>query len=198
MRPGYAVNDIVDLLLHYSISFRNFSLRNALRGKSPNFSDFGFSNFMARMRFAGASHSCASTFFVHVCGIVFGFTQKQVIWILASAHIALMADKQAIGYRAIVNHVRNSMSKESAIGRTNGCVTSFGVDASLPQPTFIRVLWRYMFPEQFFKGFSLGAGFGRRLGIMGLHKNLQFLCQAWDAANVARHFSLGTTGVIVA
>lgn len=34
-------------------------------------------------------------------------------------------------------------------------------------------------------------------GIMGLHKNLHFLCQAWDVRSVARHFSLGITPVIL-
>ena len=34
-------------------------------------------------------------------------------------------------------------------------------------------------------------------GIMGLHENLHFSCQAWDAANVARHFSLGTSLVSI-
>lgn len=35
-------------------------------------------------------------------------------------------------------------------------------------------------------------------GIIGVHGKLPFLCQAQDAANVAGHFLLGNTGVIIA
>lgn len=34
--------------------------------------------------------------------------------------------------------------------------------------------------------------------ILGLHKNLQFLCQAWDVSSVARHFVLGCYFFILA
>lgn len=40
--------------------------------------------------------------------------------------------------------------------------------------------------------------FGKVWGMISVHKNLHFLCQAWDARNVARHFLLGVTGVIIA
>ncbi len=40
--------------------------------------------------------------------------------------------------------------------------------------------------------------FGKRWGNMRLHENLLFSCQAWDAANVARHFLLLTYRSILA
>lgn len=40
--------------------------------------------------------------------------------------------------------------------------------------------------------------FGKVWGIIGVHENLLFSCQAWDVSSVARHFALVRTGVSIA
>jgi hypothetical protein len=90
---------------------------------------------------------------------------------------------------------------------------------SLPQPAIVWTALVYLFPEavsgwarskmmtvdesslsgwEFRGGDRLPAStFAELDGIMGLHKNLHFLCQAWDDCRRRQALSIGATEVIL-
>ena len=68
----------------------------------------------------------------HIKGVVFGRSQKQMLWSYASGRIAAMANEHAFGYRSVVKFIRNTM--RPSVLPVDGQASVIPKSARGPQP----------------------------------------------------------------
>ncbi len=166
MLPGFVAHNLANVGLGNAEAFTDFALADTLGIKSANLGDIGFCDFCAWMLFAWATTVSASTLTIHVGSIVFSFAKKQMVWVDAMAHIALVANHKAIRDFAIVKHVRYAMRQVSALWRANACIAVFGMDSTIPQPAIICSKRGDVLPEQPGETKRGGAAFAASWGII--------------------------------
>ena len=166
MLPGLATHNLANVGLGNAEAFTDFALADTLSIKSANLGDIGFCDFRAWMLFAWVATVTASALAVHIGSIVFGFAKKQMVWVDAMAHIALVANHKAIRDFAVVKHVRYAMRQISALWRANACIAGLGMDSAIPQPAIIYSERGDVLPKQSGETKRGGAAFAASWGII--------------------------------
>lgn len=180
MFPSDISHNVTNVCLVHAVSLGDCSLGHTIFMQLSNFYHVRRCKFRSIRLFA--ARLCAFGYFVPV---IFRQSAKPEMGRIKARSIvtvrAVVTDKHIFRNRTIMDCPRNTMSviQLATIHKTS-ITAQFGMS---PFPTFIKFAFGAMSPKTFFESVTCG--------IIGVHKNLQFLCQAWDTRNVARHFLLG-------
>jgi hypothetical protein len=212
MRPRFAVDYSVDNLMANPVFAGQFGADLASRVSLTNVANHIFGQFcidIIRSKMNAASGAPLERTIPHIVNLI---SWSQVFGIYASRIVAFMKNVHARGNWPIVQFVGKAMRPIGPLSCGESAISSILL-GSLPFPTIVWAALIDFFPEticgqarakmmkanessllgrEFRNGNGLTTStFTEFWSIMGLHKNLHFLCQAWDVSSVARHFLLG-------
>jgi hypothetical protein len=218
MRPSLALNQIPDggptnAIFGGKLTFQYATHRVSL----PNMHNQFIGQFGVRLTNA-APLAALCNLIRHVVGLG---SKKQMGRIHTRSIVALVTDKHPFGDGAMMEFVAHAVRNIILVAMAHMAVTARL--CALPFPAFVWLSFGNIFPKGFLKGYrkslvlmtvdevvllagvtvagnflsatALAQDLGR--GIMGLHKNLQFLCQAQDVSRVAGQLLLGATPVSI-
>lgn len=147
MLPSLSANNGRDSALMNSKTSSNIDLTQTCRIQGANFFDFSF----GKPYVSVADTFGLSALLVSICGVFDDCAGKKMVGIAALAIVAFVANKHPIWQRAIVQLVRNAMTKTllAAIGEPSVTTT---LEVPLPFPTLVNIGRGYIEPKFCFEG----------------------------------------------